>query len=294
MKKILCVILCLLVIVSLPAVCFAEDYINPNLERVIDRAEKFTQDEIENFKIRAKELSEKYDTDILILTDTTNHGYDKEYGYIDDFWKNEGYGKGDGASGIALFICFQSSGGFWYTEASGDACKYVTYDVVNIVDDFMMDYMLNGNYALGVYRWLDEYEKVLEIGASAYAEKTYSPHAGDNPSYQPTPKTEEEIKLEKLKFSGIVALVIGIIAGTINLISGLKSMKSVSLARDARDYKDHGSFALQNYHNILLNVSVRREQINNNNSGGSHHSGGSSFSSHSSGGISHSGGGRHF
>ena len=59
MKKILCVILCLLVILSLPAVCFAKDFINPNLERVIDRAEKFTQDEIENFKIRAKELSEK-------------------------------------------------------------------------------------------------------------------------------------------------------------------------------------------------------------------------------------------
>lgn len=297
MKKKICIILSLLLIAAFATTCFASEYINPNLERVIDRAGVLSAEEIKAFEKRAKELSDKYDLDILILTDSTNHGYENDHGYIDSFWDSEGYGKGSSASGIALFICYRNPDGFWYTEATGDATKYVTKDVVNIVDDFMMDYLGELKFAKAIEKWLTEYEKVFEIGASAYAQKTYSPHAGDNPS-QPYPeKTPKEEKLEKLGDCAIAAGSVGVVAGLINLVIGLVSMKSVKEKTEAGEYKDKGSFVLRNYHNILLNVSVRREAIpqnNNNNSGGPHHSGGSSFSSHSSGGHMHSGGGRHF
>lgn len=292
MKKVFSVILCILLIAAFSINCFAKDYINADLKRVIDNVGIFTDSEIERVESEIKRLADKYDLDILILVEKTNHGASTEYGYIDEFWKNSGYGKGSDASGICLYLCFEPGNGFWYTEATGDATKYVTYDTVNIVDDFMYQDMVNGRYVSGIEKWISEYSKVFELGAKQYADQTYSPMvpSGDDPK-------PEKTTAERLKLSAIVAAIGGSIAGLINLIIGLKSMKSVAVATDAKEYTKVGSFVLQDYHNILLNVSVRRTPVNNNppnSSGSSHHSGGSSFSSHSSGGSHHSGGGRHF
>ena len=299
-KKIIYLSLVLMLVFAFASPVFASSLVNPDLPRVVDYGDMFTDSEEKILEEELYKLINKYNYDFFIMT-SNDHGTaadDEEY--IEAIWDANGFGTGDRYSGWAIFVCLECRS--WMHDACGDAVDYLTYDTVNIIDDFMEPYMQSGDYYDAMMAGISELDSLFSMGAESYAENTYSPSVDPDP-YNPDPYTpepeHESTFFEKLRTGGISGVIAGLLAGFVSLGSAKKSMKTVSRAYSAENYVKPGSFRLQRADNILMNVFTQRiaKEQPRQNSGGPHHSGGSSFSGPhiSSGGNMHSsGGGRHF
>ena len=184
-------------------------------------------------------------------------------------------------------------------DACGNAQQYMSYDSVNIIDDYMEGYMQMGDFYGALDTGLTELNYLFKLGEKEYVNSTWAPDPTPDPT--PTPTPEPSI-MDKLTAGAGGGAFVGLIAGLISMGSAKKSMRTVSYAYDADRYANRGDYGrsvnLYRSEDILMNVTESRVQKDDNrDSGGSHHSGGSSYhGSHvSSGGHSHSsGGGRHF
>jgi len=292
-RRLLNIILVLLLVFAFASPIFASSLNNPSLPRVVDYGDMFSDAEEESLRTELYKLINKYGYDFLIMTAENHGGAADDEEFIEYVWDNNGFGTGTNNSGWAIFVCLDCRQ--WMHSACGDALEYLTYDTVNIIDDFMEADMQSGNYYGAMMAAISELDSLFSMGPYDYVDNTYSPIVDP-----PAPTPAEHSFLEKLQMGGLSGVIAGAIAGLISVGNAKRSMKTVSRAYSAGNYADDDSFRLSRAENILLNVYTQRipkEQQEHHSSDGPHHSGGSSFSGPhmSSGGNMHaSGGGRHF
>jgi len=297
-RKILNLALVLLLVTAFASPVFAAGLNDPNLPRVVDYADMFTDSEERLLEEELYKLINKHGQDFLIMT-AENHGSaSDDYEFIEGVWDVNNFGVGTDQSGWAIFVCMDCRS--WVHDACGSAVDYMSYDSVNLIDDFMEPYMQEGQYYQAMMAGISELDSLFSMGEAAYTDQTYSPIV-DPPDPNPGNTDSESTFLEKLQMGGMSGVIAGVIAGFVSMGSAKRSMKTVSRAYSAGNYVKEGSFRLSRAEDILLNVYTQRIQKaqdeERHSSGGPHHSGGSSFSGPhiSSGGNVHSGGGgRHF
>ena len=298
MKKIINTLLVLLIVFASAIPCFAATLNNSELPRVIDNAELLSDTEERMLSEKINDILQNYGMDVLILTSNGHEGAPSDEEYIEYVWDNYDFGVGPTADGWAIFICMDCRS--WMHDACGNAQQYMSYDSVNIIDDYMEGYMQMGDFYGALDTGLTELNYLFKLGEKEYVNSTWAPDPIVDPD--PVPEPDKEIPLaEKLATGAGGGALIGLFAGLISMGSAKKSMRTVSYAYDADRYADRGDYGrsvnLYRSEDILMNVTESRVQKADNRDSGSHHSGGSSYhGSHmSSGGHSHSsGGGRHF
>ena len=304
MKRILSVALSILLLLCCTIGVFAAELNNPDIPRVVDNADVLTAAEEEILEDLAKQIFDKYGMDFVVYTDVDARGKNVEAG-AEDFYDENGYGSSDDFSGSILYICFDPDVRSWYTSACGKSMDYFDNDSVNIIDDAMEPYMLEGDFARAIMVHADYVDELYEKG-SLHSEEDHKVYDGEGGyrEYKEQPVKGDIVSGVKEVFPVTLgfALVIGLMAGLVGRKKALASMHTVANASRADAYDVPGGFKLTRAENIFLTMSIHRvpkaQPQNNNNSGsGGIHSGGSSFhASHmSSGGHMHSGGGgRHF
>ena len=269
--------------------------------RVIDNAGLFNQTDIENLESYIDLIISKYGYDLAIYTDSISDGR-SNMEIADEFYDSSGMGLDDKLSGTLLFINFDSNQRGWWTTVTGDSMNYFDEDNINVIDDAIFDYMVEGDYFIALYTYLECVDQLYESGS------LYVRPGDDNYEYYYNRDYEIDYKpniagimLESLPIS-IFAFMASF---TLARFNASRSMKSIKKATSAENYKVNGSFKLFRREDIFRGTTVARvpiAQANNDNNGHSDHhttihTGGSSFSGghfSSGGGGFHSGGGRSF
>lgn len=297
MRKLFSIVLALLMAFSFTAMAFAQGTNNPELERVVDYADIFSDAEEDALEAMIWEVIGTYGMDLVVYTDDDAHGKDIVAG-ADDFYDEQGYGCGEMKSGSLLYICFDPSVRSWYTSTCGKSIEYFDYDNINIIDDAMEPFMLDGYFFEAVSTHIEYVSELYSKGSlynqnhEIYNGEGYSRYEG-NHEQQSEPEPVWKTLLAALFFG----LFIGLVAGLAARKKAIASMTTVGVAGRADEYTIPGGFRLSRAENIFLTMSISRvPKVQHNNNGGMH-SGGSSFTGGhiSSGGSFHSGGGgRHF
>ncbi len=107
-----------------------------NLPRVVDNADTLTPEEEAELSAQIENIVQKYDFGFAIFTDSTTHGISMErYSY--DFFRYNGYGRGDDFRGSVFFHSLEPGNRGWRTTSVGQARQIFTYDVTNSLDDLI-------------------------------------------------------------------------------------------------------------------------------------------------------------
>ncbi len=222
--------------------------------RLVDNANLLTKGEAEVILKALDEISEKYQYDIVILTEKSI-GNKSEIAFADDYYDYNGYGYGEDYTGLLLLITFDELGGIWYISTCGEAINAFSDDVIQSIGDTMKTDLKDGNYASAFETFISE--------CDYYIEDYITFDFGSNI---------------------IISLIIGFVIAFI-AVSVMKSkLNSVAFQRDAKNYVKQGSMNLTVERDLYLYSTVTRTAKPKENS--STHT--------SSSGRSHGGGGGRF
>ncbi len=243
-----------------------QDFHNTTASRVIDNADLLTDAEEAELAAHIADMTARTGLDFILLTDTSSYGLTRDL-YAADFYQFNGYGLGDNYSGVIYFVCMERDNRGFYTAARGDARTLLTENNVNAMDDKTYDLFVDGDYAKAIRTQFDSLDSLYTNGS---------------------------LPIDRTPFliAGVIAIVIGLIGGFVNLSKKRRQMKTVETATNASIYSNRG-LTLTNNLDVKFNTVVtrtKRESDDNHGGGGSSYSGGFS----SSGGGSFSGGGRSF
>lgn len=145
--------------------------------RVVDNADIFTDDEERSIEGQIAEIRRTLNRDVVIYTDVTDYGLGQE-GCAEDFYDYNGYGCGEEAEGVCLFIDMDPyDRGRWCSCSGSETMALYTEDVANLLDDALYQYLSAGQYGAGVADWVGNIEMLYRKG-SPFAPEWY-PAAGE-------------------------------------------------------------------------------------------------------------------
>ena len=156
--------------------------------RVVDEADIFTVAEEQAMEARIAAIRGELQRDIVVYTDVTDYGLGKE-ALAEDFYDYNGYGYGDGAEGVCLFIDMDPNDRGWWVSCSGDeTMSLYTEGVANLIDDALYEYMAAGDYGAGVADWIENI-RGMYVKGNPFAPDWY-PAPGETltPHYDPDAK----------------------------------------------------------------------------------------------------------
>ena len=261
----------LLAVLALPALAVTHEY-----DLVLDYADLLTVEEWEKLNDKAWTISDTYDMDVAILTAPNTEGKGQE-AYTDDYWDQNGYGRGPAHDGVMLAIYMQERQMHISTEGYG-ITAFTDYGINRVFDE-IGDAMSGGDY----YRGFDLYLDLAE---------TFIHEARENQPYD----TNHEYNGVPLSAAQKIAGGAGIggVAGLLASLIGVGRMKSgMHTARpkhNASQYYKKGSLRVDRMADVYLYHTVHRQRIEHTSSSG----GGGSSTHVSSGGHTHGGGSRGF
>ena len=145
MKKIFALPLSALCL-TLSVTAFA-DFKNPSVN---DNAGFLTQEEVTELTQTIDNIRNVYDIDVAIVTETEMSGSDAE-STADDMYDYEGYGAGDNADGIMLYVSEEPRSYHMTTHGSG--ITYFTDSKLIYLEDSFLPYLKNDDY----YSAFDEF-----------------------------------------------------------------------------------------------------------------------------------------
>lgn len=242
---------------------------DPAVTRVYDSADLFTAEEEADLKRIIAGISEKYDTDVVIHSMTDDFGF-SEYRYANDFFRMNGYGKGEGFDGVVLM--FTPWEGTVSTAPFGAQAAAFNDRNISRLNERTENKLIGGTPYAAAKSWLKDLEKTLRTG---HTPRTAGSWIG----------------------SGVISTLIGVISGAIGTGSAKRKMKTVRTAYSASDHLLRDSLSVTGENDEYLRSEVTRvysprssDSGRGGSSGGSSYSGG--YSGHS--GSSHSGSGRSF
>lgn len=114
MKK-LTLILCLILLLSIPAVA--------SKSRIVDKADLLSTSEEAYLNSLSTDISNTYGIDVVILTVNSTNGADAQ-AYADDYFDYQGYGMGADHSGILLLLVMDTRE--WVISTTGKGMDYIS------------------------------------------------------------------------------------------------------------------------------------------------------------------------
>lgn len=265
-------------------------------QAVFDAAGLFTAEESQKLEERIESLGADMDWDVYVAT-TSDAGGKTARDFADDFYDDNGLGRGDDHSGLLLLIDMDNREA--YITTTGEAISCYTNSRINSMLDSVTGYLKNQQY----YKAADAFLTKSRSYAVMPSYSSYSrAESGTASAYQREPDsvvTETEPVELTLGEVILVAAFGGLLAagGTflgVYLKYSAKSKKSVY------PFRQQSNMQLLRNEDRLINKTVHTRHIprNDNNN---HHSGGfgggssTRTSTHtSSSGTTHGGGGRGF
>lgn len=127
--------------------------------RLVDNAGVLSENEEDSLLDSMTALSDKYGTDVIIVT-TVNTGGKSNRDYADDFYDYGGYGLGAGYDGILLLVNFGSGRG-WYISTYGSAIDDFSDADIEKIGDNIKTYLSGGEYFAAFNKYLDMIEYPL-------------------------------------------------------------------------------------------------------------------------------------
>lgn len=263
MKKLFCFVITLLLAVSLPSTALA----NTNENRVVDDADLLSSSEEKALAEKVDPLVEKYNFDIVIVTNTSLEGLSRKT-YAEDFFDYNGYGIGDDYSGI-LYL-FSTEYKDYHISTTGYGLTAFTNYGISYINDQVTPFLRDKEY----YKAFDKYVTLVD---------RFLAEAKAGTPFDVNHKVRSQ--LDYIKFEAIVVIVSFVLALIILLV--MKStMKTANKRTTAKEYVRNGSMTLNEQRDVYMYSNVRKIRIQTNSSGG-----GGSSSHTSSSGRSHGGGG---
>ena len=274
MKKIITRVV---IIFAMIFICLSLDTnTSAELKKVVDGAVLFSSEEVSTLETSIKDISSRYDMDIVIVTTTNMNGKSSKE-YADDFFDYEGYGYGNDKSGIILlYNMFDRE---IYISTSGEGERYFTDSRIESILDDIYNYLPDGEYFEGGKAFLNSTEKYLDKGI---------------PSNQYTVDEDGNIILSNEDIMKRVLISVGIALAISAVICGIvvsQYKKPASFAEETYVDRNSINFTRRSDRFITTHTTSRKIPKNNGNSGGGS---GRTTTHTSSSGNSHGGGGRSF
>lgn len=281
MKRILLLLMCLALLlgVSLPASAAGQ--------KVVDIAGLLTDTEREDLESMARQLSELYNIDIVIVTVYSLDGKSSE-SYADDYYDQNGCGFGADRSGILLLLSMEYRD--WAINTCGKAIYALTDYGVQHVFAEISGYLSQDQYYPAFCAYLEALNPYLDAYSSG---NQIDGNLGnyDGPGTYIPGTREDTIHLESTRdFSWYVkkigiAFIVGVAAALIVLLILRSQMNTAKAQRGAASYVLPGTYQVEFQRDIFLYSQIRKVRKSENSS-----SGGGSSVHRSSGGRSHGGG----
>lgn len=251
MKKLLSLALALLMLMSLAVVVCAA---TPGSEQFIyDDAQLLSENQAAKLQDRLQELSDKYDTQIVVATLRSVNGGDADI-LAEAFYDGKDLGYGDSRDGILLIIMMDIRE--FRIVSNGEAADALTLDRIDKITEAITQELSDGEYYDAFREFADKCEYYLDGHINGFP-----------------------FDVGK---SLVIALVIGIVAGLIVANTLKAQLKTVHMQTRAHDYVKAGSMQLTYQKDLYLYRTVQqtRKQTSNSNSGssgGSRNVGGGKF-----------------
>jgi len=262
MRRFLVLFLCLVILIGTPLPAFAAE------PKIVDEAGLLTQTEIADLETQARELSDRYGTDVVIVTVDSLNGKSSE-SYADDYYDQNGYGIGTDFSGILLLLSMEYRD--WAISTCGEAMYALTDHGVHSVFSEISGYLSQDMYYPAFRAYLDALEPYLE------AYRSGSPIDGI--------ANDEPVRDIGWYFKKIgISFIIGVVAALIAVLIMRSQMNTAKAQHGAASYMDQGTYQIGLHRDIFLYSQLRKVRKSENSS-----SGGSS-AHRSSSGRSHGGG----
>ncbi len=139
------------------------EFHDPDAPRLADDADILSEAEEALLLESMTVLSDKYKTDVIIVT-TLSTGGKSNRDYADDFYDYGGYGLGAGYDGILLLVNFGSGRG-WYISTYGSAIGDFSDSDIEKIGDNIKTYLSDGEYFSAFDKYLDLIEYPLSGSA---------------------------------------------------------------------------------------------------------------------------------
>lgn len=273
--KLICLILCLLLLPSLFLSVGAEQ------QYVIDNADLMSSSEEAALEEKAQALRQEYGMDVVILTVDTLDGK-RPQDYADDYYDYNGYAN----DGVLFLLSMEERD--WYISTKGNAIYALTDYGIQQVGESALPYLKSGDY----YGAFDAFLAALPTYFSAYSDGSPIDGYADTSGDYYHGDQEDVVYYEQPRHVSIwISIVIGAVIGGITVLIMRACMNTKRPQRSAGSYLNDSSYHLRTNRDLFLysNVTKTRIQQESSSSGG----GGSSVHTSSSG-SSHGGGGGKF
>ena len=277
--KLICLILCLLLLPSLFLSVAAEQHY------VIDNADLMSSSEEAALEEKALALREEYGMDVVILTVDSLDGQ-RPQDYADDYYDYNGYAD----DGLLFLLSMEERD--WYISTKGAAIYALTDYGIQQVGEGALPYLGDGDYYGGFDAFLDAlptYFSAYYDGApiDGYADTSGDYYHGD----QEDVVYYDDYYDEPGQVNIWISIVIGVVAGGVTVLIMRGAMNTKRRQRSAANYMNDSTYHLRTNLDMFLysNITKTRIQQESSSSGG----GGSSVHTSSSG-STHGGGGGKF
>lgn len=269
-KKIKLLLLPLIAAIFMVLPVCAEDANTYN--RVVDQADLLTDQEEQSLDAKLKEISERQQVDVAVITvDSIPEGYSVR-GYADTVYEDSGYGFGSNKDGLMLLISMEDHD--WYITTMGYGITAFTDAGIQYIGDQITPDLANKSYA-GAF--------------NTYAElcDDFITQAKSGKSYD-IDNLRAKIPLARKWI--YISIGIGLVIGVCVVSSMSAKMKTVHSQSAAKDYMKKDSLNITERSDLYLYHTITKRKIEKSSSSGH----GGSSTHHSSSGGRHGGDGGKF
>ncbi len=239
---------------------------------VIDKADLLSSDEIQTLNDKAKKITETYECGVYIIV-TDGYEGSSEDNYIQDLYKNNELGYGDGKSGVLIGL--NISDRFVDMCAYGAASDVFTITEINsILDDVTYNFK-NGDWYGGLETYLTKTESLIVTEGYYYYEPIYTddPSPATNGGYQ---ETTQQYLLRNPGMYWLGAAVIGLIIALATTLIMRSQLKNIGIRHSANEYIKDNGVRLTAQFDFFAGTTVSRVHIqrDHDSGGGGYHSSG--------------------
>ncbi|MCL1913478.1 MAG: TPM domain-containing protein [Eubacteriaceae bacterium] len=263
---------------------------------VIDYAELLGGYQAEALEESIAKIIENYNFDVVIVT-TNSIGGKSPQAYADDYFDNNGYGKGqNGEDGVLLLV--DMGGGNWHISTSGYGITVFTDYGIQLIGGVVAPQIRANPYGAfsifvgSVAQFLDEARdnRPIDIYTGGDSNGSYYFDSTNGKYYfEPAPVPNRWRNVP-------IVFPAGFVISALMMFVKAKGMNTARSKAHASDYVRQGSFSLDTRRDLYLHSTTwstpRPQQSTSSRTGGS--SGGGSSTHSSSSGRSHGGGGGKF
>ncbi len=284
MKKVLSILISLALLALICIPCFAQ-----NDDLVVDNADILSGTEEQLLESKLKEISDRQELDVVVLTVYGLDGNDIN-AYADDFFDYNGYGRGEGHDGCLFIVDMDTR--YYTMSTTGYGITAITDYGLEVIYEEVLDAFKDGDFYGGFEKYgelVDEFVTQAKTGAPYDENNTYGQYYSGYFDYSDWDDGDNTEPAKRNPVMGIlISLVVAVIVSLVVVGMVKSSYKPVKFNSNAAYYLDNGSLHIKNSYENFLYKNVTRVKIETQSSSG--HSGGSSTHTSSSG-MSHGGGG---